>query len=83
MPALMIPLTIYRVTWAQVGKVSEPGRYLFKFGWLTVTAADIAIWQQHPEAAFTLLTSPSTDDTEEFHLGAFDIGPESPSREPD
>jgi response regulator RpfG family c-di-GMP phosphodiesterase len=80
MPDLLIPLTIHHVTWAQVGKVSEPGRYLFKFGWLTITAADIAIWQRHPEAAFTLLISPSSDDTEAFHLGAFDIDPDAGSR---
>jgi len=26
---------------------------MFKFGWLTVTAEDLAIWKQYPNAAFT------------------------------
>jgi hypothetical protein len=28
---------------------------MFKFGWLTVTAEDLAIWKQFPTAAFTLV----------------------------
>ena len=28
---------------------------MFKFGWLTVTAEDLAVWKQYPNAAFTLL----------------------------
>jgi hypothetical protein len=32
---------------------TEPGRHMFKFGWLTVTAEDLAIWKQYPNAAFT------------------------------
>jgi hypothetical protein len=55
---------------------------MFRYGWLTVTAADLAIWQQFPEAAFTLVNMPSEPDApEEFHLGAFDL-PAASSGEP-
>jgi hypothetical protein len=55
--------------------VAEPGRYLFKFGWLTITADDIAIWQVHPHASFTLVAvTPLGETPDEFRLGAFDLG---------
>ena len=47
---------------------------MFKFGWLTVSAEDLAIWQQFPGAAFTLVPLDSSEDGEEYHLGLFDIG---------
>jgi hypothetical protein len=65
--------TPQKVTWQEVGRVAEPGRYLFKFGWLTVTAADIAIWQRHPEAALTLVAGLPGEITDEYHLGVFDF----------
>ena len=43
-----------KITWAMAGRVTDPGRYMFKFGWLTITADDLAIWQAYPNAAFTL-----------------------------
>ena len=64
---------VHKVTWAQVGHVAEPGRYLFTFGWLTITADDLAVWQQYPNAAFTLLVQSPTDEVEEYHLGAFEV----------
>jgi hypothetical protein len=30
------PPPIKKVSWAQVGRVAEPGRYMFRFGWLTI-----------------------------------------------
>jgi len=79
-------LPVNKVTWQQVGHVTEPGRYMFRFGWLTVAPDDIAIWTQHPDASFTLVqtSAPSNaDETEtadapttaadEFHLGAFEL----------
>ena len=58
-------VTVNKITWAQVGRVTEPGRYMFKFGWLTITADDVAIWQKYPTAAFTLYsTSVATAETE-------------------
>lgn len=70
---------VNKVTWQRAGRVTEPGRYMFRYGWLTVSADDLAIWRQYPEAAFTLVNLPSDPDApEEFHLGAFEL-PESSS----
>lgn len=74
-------MAVNKITWDRVGRVTEPGRYMYTFGWLTITAGDLAIWQQYPQAAFTLLAQPSEPPEavgEEFHLGAFDIAPEAP-----
>ena len=77
---------VHKVTWQQVGHVTEPGRYMFRFGWLTVTPDDLAIWQQFPNASFTLVQTSTpvraadaeevetaATETDEFHLGAFDL----------
>lgn len=65
---------VEKVTWQKAGQVSEPGRYMFRFGWLTVTAEDLAIWRQFPDAAFTLVGRVAEPDApEEFHLGAFEL----------
>jgi hypothetical protein len=66
---------ITKITWQKAGHVTEPGRYMFRFGWLTVTAEDLAVWQQFPEAAFTLVDRPDVaeDGREEFRLGAFEL----------
>jgi hypothetical protein len=67
-------LPISKVTWQQVGRVTEPGRYMFRFGWLTVTAEDLAVWQRLPNAAFTLVATATTAEAgDEFRLGAFDL----------
>ena len=74
-------MAVDKVTWQQVGRVTEPGRYLFKFGWLTIAAEDLAVWKQFPNAAFTLVRKPpllagqsDTDEvSEELHLGAFEL----------
>jgi hypothetical protein len=67
----MIDPEVHKVTWAQVGRVAEPGRYLFTFGWLTITDADLAVWQQYPDAAFTLVVQSPPEAVEEYRLGAF------------
>jgi len=70
---------VNKVTWQHAGRVTEPGRYMFRFGWLTVSADDLAIWQRYPEATFTLVNLlPKPDAPDEFHLGAFELpaGPE-------
>ncbi len=73
---------VNKITWQKAGRVAEPGRYMFTFGWLTVTAEDLRVWQQFPDAAFTLVRLPpakADDDADndsvadEFHLGAFEI----------
>ena len=66
----MIGPEVHKVTRAQVGGVTEPGRYLFTFGWLTITEADLAVWRRFPDAAFTLVAQSGTE-SEEYRLGAF------------
>jgi hypothetical protein len=66
-------LPVSKVTWAQVGQITEPGRFMFKFGWLTVTADDLKIWRQFPTATFTLVPIEPGEDGEEYRLGSFDV----------
>jgi hypothetical protein len=71
-------LSVNKITWAQVGRVNEPGRYLFTFGWLTITADDLAIWEKYSNAAFTLHSTVTATETEEetgeeFRLGTFEL----------
>ena len=75
-------LPVNKVTWQQVGHVTEPGRYMFRFGWLTVAPDDLAIWEQFPNASFTLVQTSAPPltaepdepiETDEFHLGAFEL----------
>src|SRR5438309_1049969 len=61
-----------------VHTVTEPGRYMFKFGWLIITADDLAIWRQFPNAAFTLFRT-ANETEEEYRLGAFEL-PGSPQK---
>jgi hypothetical protein len=76
---------VNKISWHKAGGVTEPGRYMFTFGWLTVTAEDLAVWKQYPLAMFTLVKLPDARDAEaggaaeEFHLGAFEL-PATPSR---
>ena len=54
---------------------------MFRFGWLTITADDLAVWQAYPNAAFTLISAaarpPAEGDEhpagEEFRLGMFEL----------
>ena len=74
-------MAVNKITWQKAGRVTEPGRYMFTFGWLTIAAEDLAVWQQFPDAAFTLVhTGPATDTIEEFRLGAFELGQHLPLR---
>jgi hypothetical protein len=66
--------SVNKIIWAQAGRVTEPGRYIFKMGWLTVAAEDLGIWKQHPNAALTLLrTAPAEEADDEFRLGTFEL----------
>jgi hypothetical protein len=79
---------VNKISWQKAGGVTEPGRYMFTFGWLTVTAEDLAVWRQYPQAIFTLVKLPAptnadpnteaSEVAEEFHLGAFEL-PVSPA----
>jgi hypothetical protein len=57
---------------------------LFKFGWLTITAEDLAIWEEFPNAAFTLYSAAAgttaepggeteEETGEEFRLVTFEL----------
>nr|WP_246754346.1 hypothetical protein [Bradyrhizobium diazoefficiens] len=74
-------IRVDKITWDRVGRVTEPGRYMYTFGWLTITADDLEIWKLYPQAEFTLLAQPGESDAsvgEEFRLGAFDVAPGAP-----
>jgi hypothetical protein len=71
---------VNKISWQRAGAVTEPGRYMFTFGWLTVTEDDLAIWRQFPDATFTLVELPAHYEegadvvqAEEFHLGTFEL----------
>jgi hypothetical protein len=70
---------VNKISWQKAGGVTEPGRYMFTFGWLTVTAEDLAVWKRFPQAMFTLVklssgaNADATDVAEEFHLGSFEL----------
>jgi hypothetical protein len=49
--------------------VSEADRYMFKFGWLTITADDLAILEAISEYGIMA----GTEAGEEFRLGTFDL----------
>lgn len=76
-------MSVNKVTWQQVGHVTEPGRYMFRFGWLTIAPDDLAIWTDFPDASFTLVQMPAPPlaaetnnpvvEAEEFHLGVFKL----------
>ena len=76
-------MPVSKVSWQQVGHVTEPGRYMFRFGWLTIAPDDLAIWTQFPAASFTLVHTSAPPlaaahdeaivETDEFHLGAFEL----------
>ena len=80
-------MAVNKVTWRQVGHVSEPGRYMFRFVWLAITAEDLAVWERFPDASFALVKTAGatqtneTNETEEFHLGAFELQERSLSSE--
>ena len=74
-------MSVNKITWAQAGHVTGPGRYMFRFGWLTITADDLVVWQAYPNAAFTLISAPAPPPAEgeeplageEFRLGIFEL----------
>ncbi len=44
-------VSVNKITRAQAGHVTDPGRYMFRFGWLTITAEKAC-----PNAACTLIS---------------------------
>jgi len=74
-------MMVARVGWGNVGKVQEPGRYMFRFGWVTITAEDLAIWNQFPEATFALYEVAS-ESGNEYRLGSVDLNTPLPDASP-
>jgi hypothetical protein len=69
---------VNKITWQKAGRVTKPGRFMFTFGWLTVTSDDLAVWERYPDASFTLVEVASDADApDEFRLGTFDIAESS------
>jgi hypothetical protein len=71
-------MSVNKVNWDKVGRVTEPGRYMLRFGYVEITAEDLAVWTQFPDAEFAPIEQPSEEPNGEFKLGAFDIGTETP-----
>ena len=76
MATKMATLTgINKVNWGQVGRVTKPDRYQYSFGWLTIAAEDIAIWEKNPSAVFTLVNAATANASpgDEYRLGTFEL----------
>lgn len=74
-------MSVKKVNWSQVGRVAEPGRYMYKFGWLTITAEELAVWKRFPNAAFTLYRPSVAETDDDFRLGAFELPEDHSSSE--
>ena len=66
----------------QVGTVRDPGRYMFRFGWVSITAEDLAIWNRFPDATFALYEVPSAEGHDEYRLGSVDLPTPDPDAAP-
>ena len=44
-----------KVSWNDLNRVQEPGRYAFRDGTIDVSFVEIAIWKQRPDAEFQLM----------------------------
>lgn len=64
---------VNKITWQKAGRVTKPGRYMLSFGWLTVTAEDLDVWELHPDASFTLVEVAGEAAPGEYRLGTFDL----------
>ena len=67
--------TVNKIKWAQLGTVTEPGRYEYPFAYLTISTEDLAVSKRYPSASFTLIRSAETNN--EFRLGAFTLPDDS------
>jgi len=62
-----------KITWREIGMATEPGQYRYRFGVVIVTARDIAIWQQFPDAAFTVIEPSVYAEERIFKLGTVEL----------
>jgi hypothetical protein len=62
-----------RLTLPELGNPTDPGRYDSRYGVIEVTADDLWIWTQHPNAAFVVMQpSPYSEKTYSW-LGTFEL----------
>jgi hypothetical protein len=62
-----------KITWREIGMATEPGQYRYRFGIVIVTAQDIAIWRQFPDAAFTVIEPSVYAEERIFKLGTVEL----------
>jgi hypothetical protein len=69
-------MRVNKITWDKIGRVTEPGRYRCFFGYLNVTSEDIEVWVRYPQATFTSISRPTSEQSvgEDYRLSAFDVG---------
>lgn len=76
-------MRVARVSWKNIGRVTQPGRHMFKFGWVTITAEDLAIWAQYPEATFALYEAPGLERlNDDYRLGSVQLPLAQPETQP-
>ena len=62
-----------KLTWVDVGRGTEPGRYHSRYGLIEITSDDLWVWQNYPNAAFVVIQpSPFSEETE-CRLGTFEL----------
>src|ERR1700760_472955 len=54
---------------SDIGDVQVPGDYPFRDGTLSITAAEIAVWRQSPDAGFQLMRKHPVDGRVAYVLG--------------
>jgi hypothetical protein len=66
-----------KLTWLEVGMVTEPGQYESRFGLVEITVEDLAVWKQYPRAAFTITGLSPHVEGRILRLGSFELHAES------
>jgi hypothetical protein len=62
-----------KISWHEIGMATEPGQYRYRFGFVIVSARDIAIWQQYPDAVFSVIEPSVYAEQRIFKLGTFEL----------
>lgn len=75
-------MAVNRVSWKHLGLVQEPGRYMFRFGWVTVTVDDLQVLSLFPEATFALYEVAGVENSDEYRLGSVDLNIPPPDAAP-
>jgi hypothetical protein len=57
------------VSWDDLNRVQEAGRFPFRDGVITVTFAEVAIWKSSPDAQFQLMRKNPIQSGIEYVLG--------------